>query len=103
MTTVTWRAFLPEDPWAPITDGPQNFDVRRNLRQSYDVHDAIQEACQSFFAKGNWSEWFGDDDEAVIMVEIVEPAFAAGFYEVALNLEIEAHLVRAIPDPRVKP
>lgn len=85
MTKGSHVAILPGF-WSEIEGNGQDCAIA--IAEDYFTHDE------------RWDEWFGEDyNEAIVMVEILEPAANKGIYEVCMECVIKA-TAAPVKDPR---
>lgn len=96
---LEWSAFWPEDPFSEIVEARK--DELPKWKAPDDAAEAAAELAAEYL-RDIWGIWFGDDDNAVIIVQITGPEEFKGLFEVELNQTITAR-GKSCDDPRVGP
>lgn len=98
MGEVTFTIFSPEDPWYEMGSGVA---LLHGLWSEVEGHgpDCAVEIAEDYFEHEDWEGWFGEDDGAVVIVEVVLPFINRGLYEVCMERKIKATATQT-KDPR---
>lgn len=91
MITVTWRAYKP-GCYYPGSMEPQEFLIFEAWAEAKECGPQITEYIAKEWLSDpfEWNEWFGDANDAAVMIEIIAPDSIAGHYLVRVGKRIIA-------------
>lgn len=86
MSDIVYTIFSPDDPFYPFTKGPHTM-IESGFWMELEGEGPViaKHVAEDYFDDETWQEQFGNDDSAVVVVEVRQPEVNAGFYEVSLE------------------